>query len=268
MSQQASPYEILGVAQDADEKTIKKAKTKMIRKFHPDRYKEDDADEKSAEVNGAAEILMDAEKREVYDNFGYDGLERLANGDDPSGYSAGGGTATSMEHARAEFGWDGDALTDDELFDEDFERQERRSAKDVVQGAKRSNNPFGDDDLDIDDLLAEARGTKKPKPKKEKKPKSGPSIFDNLTSGASDMFKSAKDKAKHVVDDLSGQDNESGSQSELADRLRMVAQELQETNGKLSTMSLRTVLSELNDIADTIENPAGPQQSRGPKHNR
>ena len=266
MSQQASPYEILGVAQDADEKTIKKAKTKMIRKYHPDRYKGDDADEKSAEVNGAAEILMDAEKREVYDNFGYEGLERLAEGDDPSGRSAGGGVATSMEHARAEFGWDGDALTDDELFDEDFERHERRSTKDVVQGAKRSNNPFGDDDLDIDDLLAEARGTKKPKPKKEKKPKSGPSTLDNLTSGVSDMFRSAKDKVTHVVDDLTG--HEDGSQSELADRLRMVAQELQETNGKLSTMSLRTVLSELNDIADTIENPAGQQQSKHPRHRR
>lgn len=60
-------YEVLGVAQDADINTIKKAYRKLVRQYHPDVSKEPDAVQKTAEVNEAYETLKDADKRAEYD---------------------------------------------------------------------------------------------------------------------------------------------------------------------------------------------------------
>jgi DnaJ family protein A protein 2 len=71
-------YEILGVPKDADESEIKKAFKKLALKNHPD--KGGDA-EKFKEISGAAEILLDAEKRKLYDQYGLDGLEGAGGGE-------------------------------------------------------------------------------------------------------------------------------------------------------------------------------------------
>ena len=58
-------YEILGVARDADETTIKKAFRQIAKKHHPDRNpgSKEDAEEKFKEASEAYEILSDPEKR-------------------------------------------------------------------------------------------------------------------------------------------------------------------------------------------------------------
>src|SRR5947209_9174245 len=69
------PYELLGVARDADDKTIKKAFRALARELHPDVNKHDpDAEEKFKEAAEAYEILSDAERRSVYDRYGHEGL--------------------------------------------------------------------------------------------------------------------------------------------------------------------------------------------------
>jgi molecular chaperone DnaJ len=69
------PYEVLGVARDADETTIKKAFRRLARELHPDVNRHDpDAEEKFKEAAEAYEILSDAERRATYDRYGYDGL--------------------------------------------------------------------------------------------------------------------------------------------------------------------------------------------------
>ena len=69
------PYEILGVAREADETTIKKAFRKLARELHPDVNRHDpDAEEKFKEAAEAYEILSDAERRATYDRYGHDGL--------------------------------------------------------------------------------------------------------------------------------------------------------------------------------------------------
>lgn len=68
-------YEVLGVARQADAAEIKKAYRKMAMQFHPDRNSDDpNAEEKLKEVNEAASVLLDEEKRSVYDRYGHEGL--------------------------------------------------------------------------------------------------------------------------------------------------------------------------------------------------
>lgn len=68
-------YEILGVARDASERDIKKAFRQKAREFHPDVNQDDPhAEEKFKELAEAQEVLLDSEKRAVYDRHGWDGL--------------------------------------------------------------------------------------------------------------------------------------------------------------------------------------------------
>lgn len=62
------PYEILGVARNADQNEIKRAFRRLAKKLHPDANKDDPkAQDKFAELNSAHEILSDPEKRGQYD---------------------------------------------------------------------------------------------------------------------------------------------------------------------------------------------------------
>ena len=63
-------YEVLGVAKDADAKTIKRAFLKLARKLHPDVSDDPDAEEKFKEVNEAYSVLSDDQKRVNYDRYG------------------------------------------------------------------------------------------------------------------------------------------------------------------------------------------------------
>lgn len=67
-------YNILGVARDADEATIKKAYRKLARRYHPDVNQHDpEAEAKFKEVSQAYEILSYSSKRRQYDQFGHVG---------------------------------------------------------------------------------------------------------------------------------------------------------------------------------------------------
>jgi molecular chaperone DnaJ len=70
-------YEVLGVAKGASEEEIKKAFRGMTMKYHPDRNPGDDeASHKFKEAAEAYQVLSDSEKREVYDRYGHEGLQR------------------------------------------------------------------------------------------------------------------------------------------------------------------------------------------------
>ena len=66
-------YETLGVSKDASKKEIKKAYKKLAMKYHPDRApeaKKKEYEEKFKEINEAAAVLGNDEKRSNYDKFG------------------------------------------------------------------------------------------------------------------------------------------------------------------------------------------------------
>jgi DnaJ-class molecular chaperone len=64
-------YASLGVSRGASAGDIKKAYREATRKYHPDRNPGDKAaEERFKEVSGAYEVLGDADKRKLYDEFG------------------------------------------------------------------------------------------------------------------------------------------------------------------------------------------------------
>ena len=70
-------YDVLGVSRSADETEVKKAFRKLARELHPDVNNHDpQAEEKFKEAAEAYEILSDAERRQIYDRYGHDGLKR------------------------------------------------------------------------------------------------------------------------------------------------------------------------------------------------
>ena len=69
-------YEILGVGRTASQEEIKKAYRKMALKYHPDRNPDNkEAEDKFKEASEAYEVLSDPEKRQIYDQFGHEGLK-------------------------------------------------------------------------------------------------------------------------------------------------------------------------------------------------
>lgn len=69
-------YDILGISSNASEGEIKKAYRKLAIKWHPDKNKDNqkEAEKKFKEISEAYGILSDSEKRQMYDQFGKDGI--------------------------------------------------------------------------------------------------------------------------------------------------------------------------------------------------
>lgn len=85
-------YDVLGVSRDTDEKEIKRAYRKLAMKYHPDRNPDDaEAEAKFKEATEAYDVLMDANKRAAYDQFGHAGVD----GQGGAGGFGGGGASFS-----------------------------------------------------------------------------------------------------------------------------------------------------------------------------
>ncbi len=81
-------YEVLGVARTASEQEIKSSYRKLAMQYHPDRNPGNhEAEDKFKECSEAYSVLIDAEKRERYDQFGHAGVNGGGGvGFDPSNF--------------------------------------------------------------------------------------------------------------------------------------------------------------------------------------
>src|SRR3954466_14806131 len=73
-------YEILNVPKTASNDEIKSTYRKLALKYHPDRNKSPEAEEKFKEISEAYAVLSDDEKRKRYDTYGHVGAEEVFRG--------------------------------------------------------------------------------------------------------------------------------------------------------------------------------------------
>jgi molecular chaperone DnaJ len=127
MSDKRDLYDVLGVARGASKEEIKKAYRKLAMQFHPDKNPGNkEAESKFKEASHAADVLLDDQKRKMYDQFGHDSAQM---GGGPGGF--GGGFS-------GDFGDLGDIFGD--IFGDILGGQRGRG-----RGGRRSRAQAGDD---------------------------------------------------------------------------------------------------------------------------
>jgi molecular chaperone DnaJ len=80
-------YSVLGVDRDASEEDIKRAYREKASEYHPDVSDDPNAEEKFKRIQEAKEVLLDDEKRRMYDQMGHERFQQA----DKRGATEGGG---------------------------------------------------------------------------------------------------------------------------------------------------------------------------------
>jgi len=92
-------YEVLGVPRAASQKDISSAFRKLARKHHPDLNAGDkEAERRFKELSEAHEVLSDAKKRKLYDEFGENWASAQAAGVQPGAAPRGPGAGPRVEY--------------------------------------------------------------------------------------------------------------------------------------------------------------------------
>ena len=90
-------YKILEIDRNATEIDIKKAYKKLAVKWHPDKNptNKDEAERKFKEISEAYQVLSDPQKKNIFDNYGEEGIKQDNNGGGGGGFPGGGGMFNS-----------------------------------------------------------------------------------------------------------------------------------------------------------------------------
>src|SRR5260370_23752967 len=97
-------YETLGVSRKADTEEIRKAYRKLARKYHPDLNPGDkSSEERFKNVQEAYDVLSDAKKRPMYDQFGFYSDNGFAGAGGPSTPGGGGQRGSQFDFSGFDF---------------------------------------------------------------------------------------------------------------------------------------------------------------------
>lgn len=117
MPKEKDYYKILGVGKNSTKDEVKAAYKKLAKQYHPDLNKSPDASEKFKEINEAAAVLGDDQKKSQYDQFG-------TAGEQPQGGFSGFDFSDFMSDTGG-FGFDIDDMVE-RIFGGYSPRRERR----------------------------------------------------------------------------------------------------------------------------------------------
>ncbi|KAI3657597.1 hypothetical protein MP638_005801 [Amoeboaphelidium occidentale] len=97
-----SYYEVLEIERSASENDIKRSYRKLSLKYHPDKHPPETrefAELEFKKISEAYQVLMDPEKRQLYDRFGEEGLRRQmsGNGERPASDNSGFRSTSSFQ---------------------------------------------------------------------------------------------------------------------------------------------------------------------------
>ncbi|XP_062238924.1 dnaJ homolog subfamily B member 9-like [Platichthys flesus] len=110
-------YDILGVPREATSREIKKAFHQLALKYHPDRNKGQDTEDKFRDIAEAYETLSDDKRRREYDQFGHGPSAGESHG--RGGGGGGGGGAYNFKQHYQSFNFD-------DLFKEHHEHHQQQ----------------------------------------------------------------------------------------------------------------------------------------------
>jgi molecular chaperone DnaJ len=152
MADKRDYYEVLGVSKDATDDEIKRAYRKLAKQYHPDVNKEPGAEEKFAEINEAYGVLSDKDKRQRYDQFGFNDPSQGFGGPSSDGFGGFGGFGGFEDIFSSFFGGGRSGRTRSEQG-EDVKKIMTISFEDAVHGCTKKIR------LNVDEPCASCGGT-------------------------------------------------------------------------------------------------------------
>ncbi len=124
-------YSVLGVDRDAGEDEIKRAYREKASEYHPDVSDAPDAEERFKKIQKAKEVLLDDEKRRMYDQMGHERFQEA----DKHGATDQGGAGGMGGMGGGPFGGSGGAGGMNDIFEQFFGGGARSGSAGPQQGA-------------------------------------------------------------------------------------------------------------------------------------
>ena len=124
-------YSVLGVDRDASEAEIKRAFREKASEYHPDVSDDPNAEEKFKRIQDAKEVLLDDEKRRMYDQMGHERFQQA----DKRGATESGGAGGMGGMGGGPFGGGGGAGGMNDIFEQFFGGGGSQSGSGPQQGA-------------------------------------------------------------------------------------------------------------------------------------
>ncbi len=147
-------YKILGIAKNASSEDIKKAYRKMALQYHPDKNKGDKiAEEKFKAVNEANSVLIDPEKRKLYDQYG-DQWEQVQQGGQAGNQQGGQAGRQRTRPQQPPFAFDASDFENDERFEDLFSQFFGGQARGRTPRTRNGANMEAEVEISLEDAFS------------------------------------------------------------------------------------------------------------------